>query len=117
MKYRYRFKIRYWKRYILVVIGLAVAFLIFSHYGERRLANPGYLIVVILVIADVVVAAFSRAKAPREFLVDGSKLTVRWRDKNEEFPIDTVSIRKGLRWIFNSAVFFRSNGKTFLVFK
>ena len=70
----------------------------------------------ILAVIDVAVASLSRVGAPREFQIEGSMLKVRWRDRTTTFPVETVSTRKGLRWIFNSAIFLRSNSETFLVF-
>ncbi len=116
MDFRYRSQFRYWRSYISIVIGLALLFFLLSHYGQQPFFNPGYLIILILVVIDVAVASFSRLRAPREFQIEGSTLKVRWRHRTKTFPVESVSTRKGLRWVFNRAIFLRSNSETFTVF-
>lgn len=114
--FEYKSEFNYWRSYIPAATGLIIGYFIFSGHCEAPVVSIGFALVVVLVMIDVAFAGFLRLRAPRSFKVKDSTLQVCWRQRNASFPIESIGVRKGFRWIFNSATVLQTDGESFFVF-
>jgi hypothetical protein len=106
-----------WWRYLLVFLGLVIAYVILLSTGYQPLHDIWFPIVIGFVLLDIAANVVLRLKAPRRFSIKGQILTIEWVGRSVEVPLAEVAVRKGLTALLNSGTVLNAGKSTFSVFE